>query len=134
MSNSSDGISTHRFGTSFNSNQNPKTQLQANQNPVPKKQYKNSPAVDCCEDEPDPDLMTLSISAVSISRQELKSFDGCSTQGRLSMVSEKSDEFLDEVDKENILEAPKAKLEISSRFFLLENNFQAKKGAPRIQL
>jgi len=59
--------------------------------------------------------MTLSISAVSISRQELKSYDG-SNQGRLSMVSEKSDEFLDEVDKENILEAPKELLENFENF------------------
>lgn len=71
--------------------------------------------MDCCEDEPDPDLMTLSISAVSISRQELKSYDG-TNQGRLSMVSEKSDEFLDEVDKENILEAPKELLENLENF------------------
>ncbi|CBY10746.1 unnamed protein product [Oikopleura dioica] len=113
MSNSSDGISSHRFGTSFNSKIQPQTQNSTPQ--APKKQYKNSPAMDCCEDEPDPDLMTLSISAVSISRQELKSYDG-STQGRLSMVSEKSDEFLDEVDKENILQAPKELLEDLENF------------------
>lgn len=59
--------------------------------------------------------MTLSISAVSISRQELKSYDG-SNQGRLSMVSEKSDEFLDEIDKENILEAPRELLENLENF------------------
>ena len=113
MSNSSDGISSHRFGTSFNSKIPPQAQISTPQ--AQKKQYKNSPAVDCCEDEPDPDLMTLSISAVSISRQELKSYDG-TTQGRLSMVSEKSDEFLDEVDKENILEAPKELLENLENF------------------
>ena len=113
MSNSSDGVSSHRFGTSFNS-KNP-LQSQNSTPQAPKKQYKNSPAMDCCEDEPDPDLMTLSISAVSISRQELKSYDG-SNQGRLSMVSEKSDEFLDEVDKENILEAPKELLENFENF------------------
>lgn len=113
MSNSSDGVSSSRFGTSFNS-KNP-LQSQNSTPQAPKKQYKNSPAMDCCEDEPDPDLMTLSISAVSISRQELKSYDG-SNQGRLSMVSEKSDEFLDEVDKENILEAPRELLENFENF------------------